>query len=42
MMAAVDCRGMDQRDVREGTVMRNVCGRKMDSHGSKMILLSHM
>ena len=42
MMAAVDCRGTDQRDVREGLVMRNACGRKVGSHGSKVILLSHM
>ena len=41
MKAAVDCRMMDQRDVREETGVGNACGRKPGSHGSKAILLSH-
>ena len=41
MKAAVDCRMMDQRDVREETVMGNACGGKLSSHGSKALLLSH-
>ena len=40
--AAVDCRETDRGDVREKIVVRNACGGKPGSHGSKMILLSHM
>ena len=40
--AAVDCRQTDQGDVREEIVMGNACGGKPGSHGSKVILLSHM
>ena len=40
--AAVDCREMDRRDVREGIVVGNVCGGKFGSHGSKEILMSHV
>ena len=39
--AAVDCGEMDQGDVREEIVVRNACGGKLDSNGSKVILLSH-
>ena len=39
--AAVDCREMDQGDVREKTVVENACGGKPGGHGSKAILLSH-
>ena len=39
--AAVDCREIDQGDVREEIVVGNACGGKPDSHGSKVILLSH-
>ena len=39
--AAVDCGEMDQGDVKEQTVVGNVCGGKPGSHGSKVILLSH-
>ena len=38
----LDCREMDQGEVREETVMGNACGRKPGSHGSKAILLSHV
>ena len=38
--AAVDCREMDQGDVREETVMVSACGGKPGSHGSKVIQLS--
>ena len=38
---AVDCGEMDQRDVREETVVGNACGGKPGSHGSKAILPSH-
>ena len=41
MRAAVDCREMDQGDVREEIVVGNACRRKPGSHGSKAILLSH-
>ena len=41
MRAAIDCREMDQGDVREETVMGNASGGKPSSHGSKAILLSH-
>ena len=40
--AAVDCREMDQGDVREKTVVENACGGKPGGHGSKAILLSHV
>ena len=38
--AAVDCGEMGQGDVKEETVVGNVCGGKPGSHGSKVILLS--
>ena len=41
MRAAVDCRETEQGDVWEETVVRNACGGKPGSHGSKAILLSH-
>ena len=41
MRAAVDCGETDQGDVREEIVVRNACGGKLESHGSKAILLSH-
>ena len=37
---ALDCREMDQGEVREETVMGKACGGKLGSHGSKAILLS--
>ena len=40
--AAVDCREMDQGEVREETVVGNACGGKLGSHGSKAILQSHI
>ena len=40
--AAVGCGEMDEGDVREETVVGNACGGKLGSHGSKVILLSHM
>ena len=40
--AAVDCREISQGDVREEIVGRNACGGKLGSHGSKVILLSHV
>ena len=40
--AAVDCRETDRGDVREETVVGNACGGKLGSHGSKVILLSHV
>ena len=39
--AAVDCRETDPGEVREEVVVRNACGGKLGSHGSKEILLSH-
>ena len=39
--AAVDCREMDQGDVREEIVVGNACGGKSGSYGIKVILLSH-
>ena len=39
--AAVDCREMDRRDVREEIVVGNACKGKLGSHGSKAILQSH-
>ena len=41
MRAAVDCGEMDQGDVRE-IVVENACGGNPGSHGSKVILLSHV
>ena len=40
MRAAVDCGEMGQGDVKEETVVGNVCGGKPGRHGSKAILLS--
>ena len=40
--AAVDCGKTDQEDVREWIVVGNACGEKPGSHGSKVILLSHV
>ena len=40
--AAVDYRETDGGDVREEIMVRNACGGKPSSHGSKAILLSHM
>ena len=40
MRAAIDYREMDRGDVREETMVGNVCGGKPGSHGSKAILLS--
>ena len=42
MRAAIDYREMDRGDVREETMVGNVCGGKPGSHGSKAILLSHV
>ena len=42
MRAAVDCREMDQGDVREVIVVGNPCRGKPGSHGSKVVLLSHV
>ena len=42
MKAAVDCREMDQGDVREEIMVGNASEEKPDSHGSKAILLSHV
>ena len=42
MRAAVDCREMDQGDVREELVVGNACGEKLGSQGSKVILLSYV
>ena len=39
--AAVDCGETDRGDVREEIVVGNAGGRKLGSHGSKAILLSH-
>ena len=39
--AAADCGETDRGDVREETVVGNACGRKLGSHGSQAILLSH-
>ena len=38
---AVDCGETDQREVREEIIVGNAYGRKLGSHGSKAILLSH-
>ena len=40
--ATVDCGEMDGGDVKEEIVVGNACGGKPGSHGSKVILLSHM
>ena len=40
--AAVDYGETDQGDVREEIVVGNACGGKPGSHGSKVILLSHV
>ena len=40
--AAVDCGEKDREDVREEIVVGNAGGGKPGSHGSKVILLSHM
>ena len=42
MKVAVDCREMNQGDVREEIVLGNAFGGKLGSHGSKVILLSHV
>ena len=42
MRAAVDCRETDRGDLREEIVVGNACGGKRGSHGSKVILLSHV
>ena len=39
---AVYCGEMDGVDVREEIVVGNACGGKQGSHGSKVILLSHI
>ena len=39
--AAVDCGEMDRGDVKEETVVGNVCGGNLGGHGSKVVLLSH-
>ena len=39
--AAVDCREMDQGDVKEDIMLENACGAELGSHGSKVILLIH-
>ena len=39
--AAIDHGEMDRRDVTGETVVGNACGGKPESHGSKVILLSH-
>ena len=38
--AALDCGETDQGEVREETVVGDVCGGKPGSHGGKVILLS--
>ena len=40
--AAVDCGEMDQGEMRKEIVVGNTCGGKKGSHGSKVILLSHV
>ena len=39
--AAVDCGETDQGGVKKKIVVGNAFGRKLGSHGSKVILLSH-
>ena len=41
MRAAIDCREMNQRDVRVEIMVGNACFRKLGSHGCKAIMLSH-
>ena len=38
---AVDCEETDSGKMREETVIGNACERKLCSHGSKAVLLSH-
>jgi len=38
---AVDCGETDWEDVRKEILVGNACGKKLGSHGSKAILLSH-
>ena len=40
--AAVDCGETDWGEVREEIVVGNSCGGRPGSHGSKVILLSHV
>jgi len=40
--AGVDCRETDPGDMREEIMVGNAGGGKPGSHGSKVILLSHM
>ena len=42
MRAAVDWRETDRGDVREEIVLGNAFGRKVGSHESKAILVSHV
>ena len=42
MKTAVDCRETDREDMREESVVGNAGGGKPGSHGSKVILLSHI
>ena len=42
MRGDVDCRETDRGDVKEEIVVGNACGEKPSSHGSKVILLSHV
>ena len=42
MRAVVDCREMGQGDMREEIVVGNAFGGEPGSHGSKVILLSHV
>ena len=39
--ATLDCRGTNQVDTKEKTVVGNACGGQPGSHGSKAIPLSH-
>ena len=41
MRSAIDFREIVQGDMREEIVVGNACGGKLDSHGSKAILLNH-
>ena len=42
MRAAVDCGETDPGDAREEILVGNACRGKPGSHGSKVILLSHV
>ena len=42
MRAAIDYREMNLGDVREEIMVGNACRGKPSSHGSKVMLLSHM